>query len=730
AHRLIERGAGPERVVALVLPRSVEIVVAQLAVVKAGAAFLPVDPAYPAERIGFMLADARPVVVVTLTEIAPQLSCPEGVAVLVVDDPQTLSVLGRMPDRAVTDTDRISPLRVTHPAYVIYTSGSTGWPKGVVVSHAGLASFSAAEIERYAVAAGDRVLQFSSPSFDASVLELCMSLPAGAALVVPPPGPLLGEQLAQVLADHRVTHALIPPAALATVSQEVAQTGLPEFQTVIVGGEACPPELVTRWAPNRRMINSYGPTESTVVTTWTEPLTPGGTPPIGRPIANTQVYVLDSALRPVPLGVPGELYVAGTGLARGYLNRPGLTAARFVANPFGPAGNRMYRTGDLVRWTAQGQVEYLGRTDEQVKIRGFRIEPGEIEAALVAHPDLAQVAVIAREDEPGRKHLVAYVVPAPESVAPPTTALREFLHRVLPDYMVPAAFVVLDQLPLNPNGKLDRKALPAPDFAALAGVGYVIPRTATEQILADIWADVLGVDQVGVEDNFFELGGDSILSIQVVSRARQAGLWLTTKDIFLRQTIAELVSSVEMEVAPELVDRDVLVGPAPLTPIQHWFFETNADCLNHFNMSMFVELAGDLVEDALCAALDTVVAHHDALRMRFDHTDELLAGSSSDTAGGWRQDVASVEPVDVLRRCDLSGLDVDGQWSAMQKAALAAQTSVDITGGPLVRAVLFILGSGRAPRLFLTIHHLVTDGVSWRILFEDLERAYRQICAG
>ncbi|MGH8963816.1 MAG: non-ribosomal peptide synthetase, partial [Actinomycetes bacterium] len=414
AHRLIRLGVGPERVVALALPRSVEIVVAQLAVAKAGAAFVPVDPAYPPGRVGFMLADAAPVVVVTLAEIAPQLPCSPGVAVLMVDDPQTLSVLGQMPDRAVRDADRLSPLLVEHPAYVIYTSGSTGWPKGVVVTHAGLASFSAAEIERYAVVAGDRVLQFSSPSFDASVLELCMSLPAGAALVVVPPGPLLGEQLVQVLAEHRVTHALIPPAALATVPQEVARDGLPDFRTVIVGGEACPAELVTRWAPGRRMINSYGPTESTVVTTWTEPLTPlmpGTTPPIGRPIPNTRVYVLDADLCPVPVGVPGELYITGIGLARGYLARAGLTAQRFVACPFGSPGARMYRTGDRVRWTAQGQLEYLGRTDDQVKIRGFRIELGEIEATLATHPGIAQVAVIAREDEPHRKHLVAYVVP-------------------------------------------------------------------------------------------------------------------------------------------------------------------------------------------------------------------------------------------------------------------------------------------------------------------------------
>ncbi|MCA1682305.1 MAG: amino acid adenylation domain-containing protein, partial [Actinobacteria bacterium] len=328
ARLLIEWGAGPESVVALVLPRSVELVIAQLAVAKAGAAFLPVDPTYPSERIAFMLIDARPVVVVTWVELTPLLPSLVGVSVLTVDDSQALLALGRMPDRAVTDADRISPLLLEHPAYVIYTSGSTGRPKGVVITHAGLASFSAAEVERYAVGAGDRVLQFSSPSFDASVLELCMSLLTGAALVVPPPGALLGEQLVEVLAQQRVTHALIPPAALATVPQEVAQGGLPEFRTVIVGGEACPAELVTRWAPNHRMINSYGPTESTVVATWTEPLMPGGAPSIGRPIWNTRVYVLDCYLRPVPIGVAGELFIAGAGLARGYLHRAGLTAER------------------------------------------------------------------------------------------------------------------------------------------------------------------------------------------------------------------------------------------------------------------------------------------------------------------------------------------------------------------------------------------------------------------
>ncbi len=418
AHLLIRRGAGPEQVVALALPRSAEIIVAQLAAAKAGAAYLPVDPAYPPDRIAFMLADAQPVLTVTRRDLVAALPALDPAAVLLTDDPDTLAAVNEMPGHAPADADRTAPLHPAHPAYVIYTSGSTGTPKGVVVSHTGLASFAAAEAEHYQVRPGDRVLQLSSPSFDAAVLELCMSLPAGAALVVPPDGPLLGDQLADVLARQHITHALITPAALATVPADAAH-GLPGFRTVIVGGEACTAALADRWAPGRRMINSYGPTESTVVATWSDPLSPGhATIPIGQAIWNTQVYVLDPGLRPVPPGIPGQLHIAGAGLARGYLNQPGLTAQRFTACPFGPPGARMYATGDLARWTCGakgtgGQLEYLGRADDQVKIRGFRIEPGEIEAALLRHPAIAAAAVIAREDTPGRRHLAAYLVTRP-----------------------------------------------------------------------------------------------------------------------------------------------------------------------------------------------------------------------------------------------------------------------------------------------------------------------------
>ncbi|MGH3575389.1 MAG: amino acid adenylation domain-containing protein, partial [Pseudonocardiaceae bacterium] len=494
AHWLIGLGVGPERLVAVALPRSVELVVALLAVTKAGGGYLPVDPDYPEQRIAFMLTDAAPVVVVTSTAAVRQVPTLTGASRVLVDDPVVASGMATMAGWAPTDADRLGALTLSHPAYVIYTSGSTGQPKAVVVSHAGLSSFTAAEIEHYQVGPGDRVLAMSSPSFDASVLELGMSLLAGAVWVIPPVGPLAGESLVAALEHDRVSHALIPPAALATIPADIAASGLPEFTTVIVGGDVCSAELVARWAPGRRMINSYGPTEATVVATWSEPLAPAQAPSIGGPIPNTRVYVLDGWLRPVPVGVPGELYIAGVGLARGYLSRAGLTAARFVANPFGVPGARMYRSGDVVRWAPEGELTYLGRVDEQVKIRGFRIEPGEIEAVLTTYPGVGGAAVVAREDQPGVKRLVAYLVLTAGVVAPDIAQLRAHAGQALPDHMIPAVFVVLDELPLGPTGKLDRRVLPAPDRLTAPVSEYIAPRTATEQTLAEIWAEVLGLE--------------------------------------------------------------------------------------------------------------------------------------------------------------------------------------------------------------------------------------------
>ncbi|HEX2298595.1 MAG TPA: amino acid adenylation domain-containing protein, partial [Pseudonocardiaceae bacterium] len=650
--------------------------------------------------------------VLSRADVVPEVTGPSGLMLL--DAPDVLATLQSMPDTGPVDADRSAPLTLRNAAYVIYTSGSTGRPKGVVVSHAGLASFSAAEVDRFAVQPGDRVLQFSSPSFDASVLELCMSLPAGAVLVVPPPGPLVGEHLADVLAAQRISHALIPPVALATVSP----ADVPDFRTVIVGGDACSAALVDRWAPGRRMINAYGPTESTVVSTWSEPLSAGEQPLIGRPIWNTRAYVLDAALRPVPAGVPGELYVAGAGLARGYLNRPSLTAERFLANPFGPPGSRLYRTGDVVRWTARGELEFVGRADEQVKIRGFRIELGEIEAVLQRHPQVADAVVVVRQEGSGHKRLVAYLVaaPAPEPVS--IGALREFLGNELPDYMVPAAFVLLDALPLSPNGKVDRRSLPDPGPVPELEGRYVAPTGTIETALAEIWADVLGLERVGAADNFFELGGDSILSIQVVARARQAGLRLVTKDLFRHQTIAALAPVVTVvQVSDE--QRAEVVGAVPLTPIQHWFFEADRANPHHFNQSHLVELTDDLDEAALQRALEALLVQHDALRMRFEPVD-----------GRWQQHNAPVGSVQVLDRRELPELAEGERLLAMEKIADEVHASFDLQSGPLLKAVLFVRAGGSRPFLFLVAHHLVVDGVSWRILLDDLDTAYQQAVRG
>ncbi|HEU5155526.1 MAG TPA: amino acid adenylation domain-containing protein [Streptosporangiaceae bacterium] len=751
AHLLIRRGVGPERIVALALPRSVEIVVAQLAVTKAGAAYLPVDPDYPAERIAFMLADAAPILVITSTLLARTLPLEDAAGVVAIDEPATVRAMAAMPGRAPADDDRTAPLLLAHPAYVIYTSGSTGRPKGVVVPHLGLASFSAAEVDHYEVRPRDRVLQFSSPSFDASVLELCMSLPAGAALVVPPPGPLLGEQLAEVIAERGVTHALIPPAGLATVPAE-AVPGLTEFRMVTVGGDACSPELVDLWAPGRRMINSYGPTETTVVATWSRPLAPGaGSPPIGRPIYNTRAHVLDERLRPVPVGEPGELYVGGIGVARGYLRRPGLTAQRFVADPFGEPGARMYRTGDLVRWTADGELEFVGRADDQVKIRGFRIELGEIESALRRHPGVGAAVVIAREDRPGYKRLVAYVVPADDGWPLDPAELRAFLAKTLPVYMLPAAFVMLDELPISPNGKLDRRGLPAPEHARAAartraadiggagdasGPAYVPPRTATEEALAAIWAEVLGVERVGVDDNFFLLGGDSIQGVRALSRIRATlGVPLSARAVFDAPTVARLAAAVEATGAATGAitgaitgapgaepDGPAAISPAgpatgervfPLSAAQQrlWFLDDLTSGGTEYNTGVGLRLRGPLDRVALRSALDALVRRHGSLRTTFDTVD-----------GRGVQIVAPHGELP-LRTAAADPAELDAVLIEELRAPF------DLRRGPLTRAVLVRIAE-HDHVLLLCQHHIVTDGWSVRLLVEELAHLYESAHSG
>jgi nonribosomal peptide synthetase DhbF len=534
ARFLVMLGAGPERLVAIALPRSELMVIALLGVLKAGAAYLPVDLDYPAGRIEFMLADARPALLITDTATAAGLPA-GGPRVICLDDPGTGAGLAGVPGTELTDGERAAPLLPAHPAYVIYTSGSTGTPKGLTITHAGVGSLAATQVGKLALSAPNRLLQVASPGFDAAFAELVQALGSGAALVLPDARRLLaGEELAEVVDRYEVTHATLTPRALASVPPGRLST----ITHLVVAGEACPAGLMAQWASGRTMLNAYGPTESTVCATMSVPMSSTDpVVPIGRPIWNTRVFVLDGGLRPVPVGVAGELYIAGAGLARGYLNRPGLTAERFVACPFG-AGERMYRTGDLARWRSDGNLEFLGRVDDQVKIRGFRIELGEIEAVLAGQAGVARAAVLAREDQPGERRLVAYVVLAPGAQASPG-GLRDAVARLLPGYMVPAAVVVVDALPLTASGKLDRRALPAPDFSGTA-VGRE-PASPREEILCELFAQVLGVNRVGVDDSFFDLGGHSLLATILIAKlADRFGVDVALKRFFSNPSVSAI----------------------------------------------------------------------------------------------------------------------------------------------------------------------------------------------
>ncbi|MFC9910054.1 amino acid adenylation domain-containing protein [Streptomyces sp. NPDC127197] len=539
ARALVARGVGPEDVVGVALPKSGRSVLAVLAVLKAGAAYLPLDLGYPLERLKHIVGDARPALVLTTSRAAGLLAEAGAGRTLCLDTESTSEYSGT----DLTDADRVAPLRPGNSAYLIYTSGSTGRPKGVLVPHRGIAALVAQQRAGLDLRADERVLLFASPSFDASVWELATALLTGAGAVTAPADELLpGPALAATVARHKVTALLLPPSSLAVMPED----GLPPGVTLVVGAEACPPDLVERWSVGRRMVNAYGPTEATVMATMSRPLQGRVRPPLGDAVVGTRVYLLDGALRPVPAGAPGELYLAGDGLARGYLRRPTLTAERFVADPFGPPGARMYRTGDLARRTADGSLEYLGRADQQVKVRGFRIEPGEIEAVLAGDPTVAQAVVIVREDQPGRRQLVAYAAGVAD-FRPEPAALRQRVADVLPDHMVPAAVVVLDRLPLTPSGKLDPGALPAPDFSAASESRA--PRTPREEQLCALFAQALGAEQVGIDDSFFDLGGDSIVSIKLVTLARENGLDVAPRDVFTHKTVAALAAAVK-ELSP------------------------------------------------------------------------------------------------------------------------------------------------------------------------------------
>jgi amino acid adenylation domain-containing protein len=547
AHRLVRLGVGPECSVGVLMERSVDLVVAELAIAKAGGAYVPLDVRAPVSRMRLLLAETAALVLVTdrtWETIAREIHSAD---VILVDA-----------DLSLLDEPADPPVMQPHPdnlVYVMYTSGSTGTPKGVAVRHRDVVAL--AFDRRFTGGGHERVLLHSPLAFDASTYELWVPLLNGGQVVIAPPGDLDVDILRRLITEHGVTGLFLTTGLFRIIAQESPEC-LAGACEVWTGGEIVPAAAIRQvleTCPGLVVVDVYGPTETTTYATERGMSTADAVPdrvPIGRPLDNMRVYVLDRHLRPVPPGVPGELFIAGAGLARGYLSRPGLTAERFVANPFGDPGSRMYRTGDVVRWISAGELEFIGRADEQVKIRGFRIELGEIEALLRQHIDIGETVVLARQDQPGAKRLVAYVVPT-SAEAVDMAGLRAHLATVLPDYMVPSAFVTLDKLPLNPNGKLDRKALPAPELGAVTSVGYVAPRTETEQLLADIWTQVLGVKQIGVEDDFLELGGDSLRSMRLTSRARTAfDVVLTPRDVLTVRTVSALAELVEEKILSEL----------------------------------------------------------------------------------------------------------------------------------------------------------------------------------
>nr|WP_168488174.1 non-ribosomal peptide synthetase [Streptomyces sp. RLB1-33]QIY68645.1 amino acid adenylation domain-containing protein [Streptomyces sp. RLB1-33] len=710
ARRLAAAGVGPESLVAVMMERSADLVVTLVAVLKAGGAYLPVDPGYPADRVLYMLNDAHPVCVITTQECEEAVPGLVGVPVLVLDEPGMAQQLSTTDDGPLTVAELGGPLLPAHPAYVIYTSGSTGRPKGVVVSHAGLASLVATQVEALGAGPGSRVLQFASVSFDAATWELVMALCSGAALVVAGAEDLLpGPSLVDLVARHGVTHATLPPAVLGALDPD----GLPSVTTLVSAGEALGADVLARWARGRRFVNAYGPTETTVCATMSAALEPGADLSIGRPITNTRVYVLDDRLEPTPPGVAGELYVTGTALARGYAHRSALTAERFVACPY-ESGLRMYRTGDRVRWTQDGNLEFLGRADDQVKIRGHRIEPGEVRAAVAAHPQVAQAAVVAREDAPGDIRLVAYAVlaeagPEEGDTAGLPEAIREFAGRRLPAHMVPSAVVTLDALPLTPNGKLDRAALPAPDYATDRGGRG--PADAWEELLCGAFADVLGLDRVGVDDNFFDLGGHSLLATRLVSRLRSLlGVEVAIGTLFEAPTPAGVAAALG-GAAPGRAPLARRERPerVPLSFAQRrlWFIGQLEGPGAVYNVPVALRLSGHVDREALDAALRDVLGRHEVLRTVYA--------------------VADGEPYQ--RILDLDALDWGLETADVSEEELpaalarAAGNAFDLATDVPVRVRLFTTGTDEHV-LLVVMHHIAGDGWSGMPLARDISVAY------
>ncbi|MCC7416289.1 MAG: amino acid adenylation domain-containing protein [Acidobacteria bacterium] len=725
ANRLLRCGAGSGVRVGVCLDRSLDTIVALLAILETGAAYVPLDPAYPAPRLAYMAQDSRVEVAVTSSGLANLV--PSSVREIVQLDVERDALAREW--QAAPAVRRGALLRpcVALPddlAYVTYTSGSTGTPKGVEVTHRGIVRLLCGT-DYVELGPGETLLHLAPLAFDASTFEIWGALLHGGRVVLYPDRLPRIEDLAALLRDERVTTLWLTASLYNTVVDQRPEA-LEGVRQLLIGGEALSVAHVRRGLaalPGTTIVNGYGPTEGTTFTCChaigADSVGPGTVSiPIGRPIANTRVFVLDAALEPAGVGVPGELYVGGDGVARGYTGAPALTAARFVPDPFcGVPGARLYRTGDQVRWRADGTLEFLGRRDGQVKVRGHRLELGEIEAVLTGHPSVRAAAAAVRQIGEARS-LVACVVPR-EGRPFDAAALRAFVKEHLPEYMVPAFVLPIPCLPLTANGKVDREALPAPVVDAAGEEGSAAPRSPVEETLASLWAEVLGRSAIGIHDNFFDVGGDSILAIQIASRAGRAGLRLAPAHFFQHQTIAEQAVIVEPGAPAPAAGQERVGGEAPLTPIQRWFFEQRLAVPEHFNQAVLLEIGRSIAPAIAGQAVDALVAHHDQLRARFARR-----------GGAWVQAIAPAGSSVPFAVVDVAGLSDAERGKRIERVSAELQASLDLTSGPLVRAAFFHCGAAAPARLLVIAHHLLVDGVSWRILIEDLQTAIEQLMRG
>ncbi|MDX8001105.1 amino acid adenylation domain-containing protein, partial [Xenorhabdus sp. Reich] len=738
AHHLIALGVQPDDRVAICVERSPAMVVGLLGALKAGGAYVPLDPTYPTERLAYMLADAAPVVLLTQMSLTEKLG--SDLPTVLLDTPACDTCADNNPD---TQARGLTP---HHLAYVIYTSGSTGQPKGVMVEHSGLRNLINTQIEAFHITADSRLLQFASFSFDACISEIATTLCQGACLVLASREALLpGEALLKTLQTQEITHVTLPPVAASALAPDA---DLPDLMTLVLAGEACPPALVKRWASGRRMINAYGPTECTVCATlYLCDVRDEKAPPIGQPIANTRIYILDAQGQPVPLGVAGEIHIGGAGVTRGYLNRPALTAERFIPDSFSAVPDaRLYKTGDLGRWLPDGNIEYLGRNDFQVKLRGFRIELGEIETRLAQCSGVREAVVIAREDIPGEKRLVAYLQPQ-SGVELVPAELRQQLAQHLADYMLPSAFVTLETFPLTPNGKLDRKALPDPEQSAVATRGYEAPEGELETLLAQIWQELLGLERVGRHDHFFELGGHSLMAVSLIERLRGAGWLLDVRSVFSTPVLIEMAQMIQthqgkpvfvvppnritedcITLTPDLLplvklsqsELDTIVNTVPggaanvqdiypLAPLQegilfHHRLQEQGDT---YLLNSLVAFDSRTRLDAFLGALQQVIDRHDILR-----TAICWQGLPQPVQVVWRQASLSVNT--------FVPVSAENVLAQLQTHTNPRQRRHDLSQAPLLTADIAYDPTSHEWLLALGFHHLIGDHMTLELIIAEI----------